>query len=41
MKTIKRYQSVSIYFAENQSYLMQTEINNNLIIGLIKSYENV
>ena len=41
MKTIKRYQSASIYFAENQSYLMQTEINNNLIIGLIKSYENV
>jgi predicted GNAT family acetyltransferase len=41
MKTIKRYQNASIYFAENQSYLMQTEINNNLIIGLIKSYENV
>jgi predicted GNAT family acetyltransferase len=41
MKTIKRYQCASIYFAENQSYLMQTEINNNLIIGLIKSYENV
>jgi predicted GNAT family acetyltransferase len=41
MKTIKRYQSASVYFAENQSYLMQTEINNNLIIGLIKSYENV
>jgi predicted GNAT family acetyltransferase len=41
MKTIKRYQNASIYFAENQSYLMQMEINNNLIIGLIKSYENV
>jgi predicted GNAT family acetyltransferase len=41
MKTIKRYQNASIYFAENQSYLLKTEINNNLIIGLIKSYENV
>jgi predicted GNAT family acetyltransferase len=41
MKIIKRYQNAGVYFAENQSYLMQTEINNNLIIGLIKSYENV
>lgn len=41
MKTIKRYQNAGAYFAENQSYLMQSEINNNLILGLVKFYENV
>lgn len=41
MKSIKRYSNVKTYFAENQNYLMQSEINNNLIIGLIKSYENI
>ncbi|KGG51094.1 hypothetical protein DI09_460p10, partial [Mitosporidium daphniae] len=41
MKTIKRYQNAAVYFAENQSYLIQSEINNNLILGLVKFYENV
>lgn len=41
MKKIKRYQNASVYFAENQSYLIQSEINNNLILGLVKFYENV